>query len=147
MGAPKFPIPDNLNVFWPELASLWEDRDFGAAHDWLGERWNALIQSRPDGHADRDAQFLQGLAFAALAFHFTGNANQDGARLMADDALGVLSGFVPSWAGMEVAPVADALKGLRPLLNGIPNDAPCPMKPLRCGSLKFSGSHMTLVSQ
>lgn len=136
--------PQNLNVFWPELAALWDERDFGAAHDWLGERWNSLIQSRPQGHDDPDARFLQGLAYAVLAFHFTQHINQDGARLMVADALEVLAGYAPAWAGMETAPVMASLKVLQPLLEGLDNDAPCPLQPFTCQLLTFTASTMTL---
>ncbi len=97
---------------WDELELLWNANNFGAVHDWLGERWNHLIQSRPAGHDDPDAQFLQGLAFAALAFHFTQNHNQDGAALLADDALALLPQFVPAYRGVAVAPVLETL-GIR----------------------------------
>ncbi|UJS26324.1 DUF309 domain-containing protein [Thiothrix winogradskyi] len=136
--------PLNLNVFWPELAALWDAGDFGAAHDWLGERWNVLIQSRPQGHDDPDARFLQGLAYAVLAFHFTQHANQDGARLMVEDTLRVLPEFTPAWAGMETAPVIASVKVLQPLLEGLDNEAPCPLQPFRCEPLKFTASEMSL---
>lgn len=136
--------PLNLNVFWPELAALWDAHDFGAAHDWLGERWNVLIQSRPQGHGDPDARFLQGLAYAVLAFHFTQNANQDGARLMVDDALDVLVDYAPAWKGMATAPVLASLNILQPLLVGLDNAAPCPLQPFRCEPLQFTASEMSL---
>lgn len=136
--------PLNLNVFWPELAALWDAGDFGAAHDWLGERWNVLIQSRPDGHDDRDARFLQGLAYAVLAFHFTQNANQEGARLMVEDCLQTLSTFGAEWKGMNTAPVIASIKTLQPLLVGLDNEAPCPLQPFRCEPLTFTASEMNL---
>ncbi|MFN3785506.1 MAG: hypothetical protein ACK4RS_01575 [Thiothrix sp.] len=136
--------PSNLNVFWPELAALWDAGDFGAAHDWLGERWNVLIQSRPDGHNDRDARFLQGIAYAVLALHFTQHANQEGARLMVEDCLQTLSAFEPEWKGMQTATIIDSIKILQPLLVGLDNEAPCPLKPFRCEPLKFTASEMSL---
>jgi len=114
---------------WDELAALWNAGEFGQVHDWLGLRWNELIQTRPGGVDDADARFLQGLAFAALAFHFTQNQNQDGARLLADDALGVLPEYRPAHLGVEVAPVLKTLKALRPLLEGLDTEAECPMQP------------------
>jgi predicted metal-dependent hydrolase len=114
---------------WEELARLWDEQDFGGVHDWLGLRWNHLIQERAAGHNDRDARFLQGLAFAALAYHFTRNANQDGARLLADDALQRLAEYAPSYAGIAVEPLLAALCELRPLLEGLDTDALCPLQP------------------
>lgn len=114
---------------WDELARLWSENEFGAVHDWLGERWNRLVQERVDGHADRDALFLQGLAFAALAFHFTQSHNQEGARILADDALRVLPGYSPSYAGVAVAQVLDAVRSLRSRLEGVEDEAPCPVAP------------------
>ncbi|WP_420475169.1 hypothetical protein [Noviherbaspirillum sp. ST9] len=112
---------------WDELALLWNGNNYGGVHDWLGERWNHLIQSRPDGHEDTDACFLQGLAFAALAFHFSRNRNLEGAALLADDALNVLPTFLPAYRGVQVEPVIDTLNALRPLLDGLAPDAECPL--------------------
>ncbi len=114
---------------WKELAALWSDRDFGAVHDWLGERWSRLIQERPDGHADRDALFLQGLAFAALSFHFTRFRNQEGARVLAEDALRVLSTYEPAYSGIGLAPVLESVRALRGHLEGLDPEAECPMQP------------------
>lgn len=122
---------------WDELALLWDGNNFGGVHDWLGERWNRLIQTRPGGHEDPDARFLQGLAFAALAFHFTQNRNQDGAALLTDDALRVLPSFLPAYGGVEVAPVLETLNVLRPLLNGLEPEADCPLQPFFFNKLVY----------
>jgi hypothetical protein len=114
---------------WDELATLWTRNEFGGVHDWLGARWNRLIQERPEGHADRDAAFLQGLAFAALAFHFTQSRNQDGARLLADDALRALEPYVPAYAGIALEPVLDSVRLLRSRLDGLEDEADCPVPP------------------
>ena len=119
----------NHEFAWDELELLWNANNFGAVHDWLGERWNHLIQTRPDGHEDPDARFLQGLAFAALAFHFTQNQNQDGAALLADDALTLLPQFVPAYRGVALGPVLETLNTLRPLLAGLDSEANCPLQP------------------
>ncbi|HUX30595.1 MAG TPA: hypothetical protein VMV78_08210 [Thiobacillus sp.] len=119
----------NHEFAWDELELLWNANNFGAVHDWLGERWNHLIQSRPDEHEDPDARFLQGLAFAALAFHFTQNHNQDGAALLADDALTLLPQFVPVYRGVALGPVLETLNILRPLLAGLDHEADCPLQP------------------
>lgn len=120
-----------------ELETLWNGNNFGAAHDWLGERWNYLIQCRPEGAADRDAQFLQGLAFAALTFHFTQNQNQEGAAMLADDALAVLPEFLPDYRGVEIAPILETVNVLRPMLVGLEPEAPCPMQPFVFSKLKY----------
>jgi hypothetical protein len=122
---------------WHELAALWDSMEFGAVHDWLGERWCHLIQSDPQGQDHPDAQFLQGLSFAALAFHFTRDYNQDGALLLADDALRVLPRFLPSYRGVDVAPVIESLNVLRPLLVGLDPEADCPLRPFTCNKFKF----------
>jgi hypothetical protein len=114
---------------WDELAELWNAGDFSKVHDWLGQRWSYLIQTRPYGQNDPDARFLQGLAFAALSFHFTQNQNQDGAALLADDAMKVLPSFEPAHRGVEVAPILETLERLRPLLNGLGSEDDCPMQP------------------
>jgi uncharacterized protein len=114
---------------WDELAVLWDVGDFSGVHDWLGLRWNHLIQTRPGGHNDPDARFLQGLAFAALSFHFTQNQKQDGAALLADDAMGVLTSFRPAHRGVEVAPILETLSILRPFLNDLAPEDDCPMQP------------------
>ena len=127
----------NHEFAWDELELLWNGNNFGAVHDWLGERWNHLIQTRPGGHEDPDAQFLQGLAFAALAFHFTQNHNQDGAALLAEDALAILSRFLPVCHGVEVAPILETLNTLLPLLEGLDHEADCPMQPFACNKLAY----------
>ncbi len=127
----------NHEFAWDELALLWDGNNFGAVHDWLGERWNHLIQTRPGGHEDPDAQFLQGLAFAALAFYFTQNHNQDGAALFAEDALSMLPRFLPAYRGLEMAPVLEALNTLLPLLDGLVHEAACPMQPFVFNKLTY----------
>ncbi|BCB27413.1 hypothetical protein SKTS_22990 [Sulfurimicrobium lacus] len=127
----------NHEFAWDELELLWNANNFGAVHDWLGERWNYQIQTRPAGHEDPDAQFLQGLAFAALAFYFTQNHNQDGAALLAEDGLARLARFLPVYRGLEVAPVLETLHTLRPLLEGLEHEADCPMQPFVFNKLAY----------
>ncbi|OIP15996.1 MAG: hypothetical protein AUK53_03700 [Betaproteobacteria bacterium CG2_30_59_46] len=122
---------------WDELALLWNANNFGAVHDWLGERWNTLIQTRSKGQEDPDAQFLQGLAFAALSFHFTQNHNQDGAALLAEDALAMLPRFLPVYCGLEIAPVLETLNTLLPQLVWLEHDADCPMQPFVFNKLVY----------
>jgi hypothetical protein len=122
---------------WDELELQWNGNNFGAVHDWLGERWNHLIQTRPEGIEDPDARFLQGLAFAALAFHFTQNHNQDGAALLAEDAVAKLTGFLPAYRGVEVASVLETLNALLPLLEGLDHEADCPMQPFVFNKLAY----------
>jgi hypothetical protein len=118
-----------------ELALLWNAGDFGGVHDWLGLRWSRLIQTSASGTDDKDARFLQGLAFAALAFHFTQNHNQEGARLLADDALAVLPGYGAAHKGIETGPILRSLRALRPMLENLDTQAECPMQPLVSGTL------------
>lgn len=124
---------------WSSLAPLWDGNDFGQVHDWLGDRWNWLIQTQPLGEEDPDARFLQGLAYAALAFHFTQNRNQEGALLLLDDALQVLPGFAPERHGLAVGPVLSSLEELRPLIAGLENEADCPLQPFVCNPLTYAG--------
>ena len=114
---------------WGELAELWDGNDFRAVHDWLNERWGQLVKSRVLCDDDPDARFLQGLAFAALALHFTQDGNQEGALMMIDDAAIFLSPYVPSHQGVAVEPVLQSLAELRPLLVGLAPDAACPIQP------------------
>lgn len=101
---------------WGELQHLWNEGDFGAVHDWLNERWAQLVKDRVGGDKDTDARFMQGLAFAALALHFTQTANQEGALLLLDDALMVLPQYTPSHLGIMVEPVLETLHNLRPTI-------------------------------
>lgn len=117
-----------LEASWSDLAALWQRGDFGRVHDWLGERWNRLIQERPGGHDDRDAAFLQGLAFAALAFHFTQQRNPESARIFADDALRVLARYAPSYEGVRLEALIDAVRILRSRLEGPENEAVAAME-------------------
>lgn len=114
---------------WDELAGLWDGNDFRAVHDWLNWRWGELVKTRALREYDPDASFLQGLAFAALALHFTQDGNQEGALMMIDDAMVFLAPYVPSHQGVAVEPVLQSLAELRPLLVGLPPDAPCPIQP------------------
>ncbi len=127
----------NHEFAWDELELLWNANNFGAVHDWLGERWNYLIQTKPGGHDDPDAQFLQGLAFAALAFFFTQNHNQDGAALLAEDGAARLAQFMPIYRGLEVAPVLGTLNTLLPLLEGLEHGDDCPMQPFVFNKLEY----------
>lgn len=114
---------------WDELAALWDGNDFRAVHDWLNARWMALVRNRVLRDGDPDARFLQSLAFAALALHFTQSANQEGALMMIDDALVWLAAYAPSHQGVAVEPVLQTLTELRPWLVGLPPDAECPIQP------------------
>jgi uncharacterized protein len=110
---------------WEELALLWNVGDYRAVHDWLNVRWSDLVQSRVLRDEDPDARFLQGLAFAALALHFTEVGNHEGARMMMDDAQLFLAPYVPSHQGVAVEPVLEMLVDLRAGLAGVPWDATC----------------------
>ncbi|GAB4396343.1 MAG: hypothetical protein OHK0048_00700 [Rhodoferax sp.] len=118
---------DTLN--WGEVERLWNANRLAELHDWLNERWSALVRNSPAGQDDPEARFLQAWAFATLALFFTQNHNQEGALLMADDALVALARYRPSFMGVRVEAVAQCLQELRPLLSGLPADAPCPILP------------------
>lgn len=114
---------------WDELVFFWNNNDFDLAHDWLNERWGRLVQTSPIGDRDPDARFLQGIAFAALALHFTQNSNQEGARLLLDDALMVLNQYQPSHLGVKVEPILETLQTLRPAIAVLAPDDDCPFQP------------------
>ncbi len=104
-------------LIWDELALLWNRRDFRGVHDWLNERWAHLVQESMSGERDTFARFLQGLAFAALAFHFVHERNEESAGLFVEDALKALPCFAPVFAGISIAPILDALNELHVQLN------------------------------
>ena len=56
-------------------------------------------------------------------------SNHEGALLMLDDATIWLAPFTPSHQGVAVEPVLQTLAELRPLLVGLPPQAPCPIQP------------------
>ena len=114
---------------WEALAALWDSNDLQAVHDWLNVRWSTLVETRVAGHLDPEAQFLQGLAFAALALYFAQCRNQDGALLMLDDSLVTLMRFRPEFLGVRVDPVIDTLQELRPTIVGLAPDAEFPVFP------------------
>lgn len=114
---------------WSEVAILWNNNELGVLHDWLNERWSRLIRNSLLGQADPEAEFLQSLAFAVLALFFTQNQNQEGALLMADDALVALNKYRPSYLGVAIDPIIAILQDLRPLLSGLAPDDPCPLYP------------------
>ncbi len=114
---------------WEALAALWDSNDLQGVHDWLNVRWSRLVETRVAGHSDPEAQFLQGLAFAALALHFAQSRNQDGALLMLDDSLVALVRFRPEFLGVRVDPVIDTLQELRPTIASLAPDAEFPVFP------------------
>lgn len=124
-------------LLWDELAALWQAGDFRGVHDWLNERWAHTVQQSPRGDAEPLAQFLQGLAYAALAFHFAAEQNAESAGLFVEDGLDLLPRYAPAFAGIEVSPVVDALAELRAHLtpySAIP--VPPPVSAVR--ALRFS---------
>jgi uncharacterized protein len=114
---------------WEELAYNWNENNFRKVHDWLNQRWGQLIKDIPGGDKDMDARFLQGMAFAALALYFTQDENQDGARLMIDDALMILPQFTPSYQGVRVEPVLETLHTLRDAIALLGPEEECPFHP------------------
>ncbi len=114
---------------WEALAHLWDSNDLAAAHDWLNERWSALVRNRPGGQADPEARFLQAMAYAVLALYFTQIGNQAGARVVLDDALIALAMYRPTFLGVRIDPIYATLDELKPLLAGLADDDPCPMFP------------------
>jgi len=122
---------------WDELDYLWNDNDFGAVHDWLNERWAQIVKNSPAGDKDPDARFMQGLAFAALALHFTQDSNQESARLFIDDALMVLPQYNPGHMNIRVEPVLETLHTLRDAISLLGADDPCPFQPFVYNKLVF----------
>jgi len=104
-------------LVWDDLLLPWQAGDFRTVHDWLNERWARAVQGAVAGEADPFARFLQGLAFAALAFHFAGEQNRESAAIFADDGLMVLSRYPANYAGVEIPPIVDALAELQNLLS------------------------------
>lgn len=124
---------------WREVALLWDSNDLAALHDWLNARWSRLVRNSVLGQKDPEAEFLQGLAFAALALFFTQNQNQEGALLLIDDALVILSKYRPRFLGVHIDPVIGALQELRPLLVGLAPDAECPLYPFVYPKFEVTG--------
>ncbi len=111
---------------WDELIVLWQSGDFRAVHDWINQHWSELVQNSIEGDSDPFAQFLQGLAYAALAFHFAGEQNQESAELFIDDGLNALSHYPSTYAGIEIIPIIDALAELRDILPAHDTGQPIP---------------------
>jgi hypothetical protein len=126
------PPPDRQvlsTIDWSTAAAMWNDNQLGQLYDWLNERWSRLIRNSLLGTKDPEAEFLQGLAYAALALFFTQNCNQEGALLMIDDAQMALAKYRPRFLGVHVDPILGALQELRPLLVGLAPDDDCPLYP------------------
>ena len=126
------------SIDWEAFAGLWNGNELAAAHDWLNERWSRLIRNSVLGTSDPEAEFLQGLAFAVLALFFTQNRNQDGARLVLDDALVALAKYRPAFLGVKIDPIVGALNELRPLLAGLAPEDDCPLFPFVYPKFAFS---------
>lgn len=123
---------------WGELAQMWNNNQLGQLHDWLNERWSRLIHNSPLGTKDPEAELLQALAFATLALFFTQSQNQDGARLLIDDALLALGKYRPSYMGIKIEPIYGTLQDLRPMLVGLATDAECPMYPFAYAKFEYT---------
>lgn len=124
-------------IDWSEVAALWNANELGALHDWLNQRWSRLIRNSVLGFSDPEAEFLQALAFATLALYFTQHHNQEGALMMADDAVISLARFMPRFMGVEVEPIVTTLTELRPKLVGLAPDADCPEWPFLMPKFRF----------
>jgi hypothetical protein len=136
------PPPDRQvlsGIDWSEAAAMWNGNQMGQLHDWLNERWSRLIRNSLLGTKDPEAEFLQGLAFAALALFFTQNRNQEGALLMLDDALIALSKYRPQFLGVRIDAILASLQELRPLLVGLAPEDDCPLYPFVYPKFEYSG--------
>ncbi len=125
-------------LLWDELAALWQAGDFRAVHDWINERWARTMQESPQGADDPFVQFLQGLAFAALAFHFIGERNFESAGIFTEDGLIVLSRYAPVYAGVEITPLIDALAELRDVMSASDTELLLPPQFSGVRALRFS---------
>lgn len=123
---------------WGEVAALWNSNALGTLHDLLNERWSRLIRNSPFGSSDPEAGLLQALAFATLALFFTQNHNQEGALLVADDALVALARYRPHYLGIRIDPIYDTLQQLRPLLTGLAPQAECPLMPFVYAKFEYA---------
>lgn len=129
-------------LVWDELAALWQSGDFSGVHDWINQHWSRIVQEAPRGDADPFARFLQGMAFAALAFHFADQQNAESAGIFVEDAIEVLSRFPPAYAGIEVPPIVDALVELRAHMPSPDSTLPIPTIISGVRALRFSQRSM-----
>ena len=128
----NLPPPDRqllADIDWSEAAALWNENRLDELHDWLNERWSRLVRNSMLASKDPEAELLQGLAYAALAFYFTQHRNQDGALMLLDDAVMMLAKYRPAFLGVHVDPLVDALSQLRPLLLTLAPTDECPLYP------------------
>jgi len=131
------PLSDGYD--WEEFAALWNSNELREAHDWLTVRWSLLVETRLAGQSDPEARFLQGLAFATLALHFTQCRNQDGALLMLDDAVFALGPFRPGFLGVQLDPIIESLLELRPTIASLAPDAEYPVLPFVYRRFEYRG--------
>lgn len=114
-------------LLWDELLVFWQAGDFRTAHDWLNERWARVVQESTAADSDPFARFLQGLAFAALAFHFAAEQEHESAEIFIEDAIRVLSRYPHNYAGIDVAPMVDALSELDNAMPTVDAAVPIPV--------------------
>lgn len=134
--SPDRGVLDDLDM--ERFATLWNLNELSTAHDWLNERWSRLVRNSMLGTADPEAEFLQALAFATLALFFTQNRNQEGARLVLDDALVALAKYRPSYLGVRIDPIFAGLTELRTLLAGLAAEDDCPLFPFAFPKFEFA---------
>jgi len=88
-----------------------------AAHEVLDDLWEET-----SGEA---ADFYKGLIQASICLHHWQDGNPDGARKLFAGHRRCLAGYLPSYAGVDVAAfLADMQRALAPLLVARPGDEP-----------------------
>jgi hypothetical protein len=100
-AVPEPSLPDEERVAFAKGVAQFNDGLFFGCHDTLEEIWSGVRGSSRD--------FFQGLIQAAVGFHHLGNGNRPGAITLLRRSLARLERYPARYAGVELAPLRDAL--------------------------------------
>jgi predicted metal-dependent hydrolase len=101
-AAPPEPaLPDAEREAFVRGVAQFNERLFFECHETLEEIWSGVRGPSRD--------FFQGLIQVAVGFHHLGNDNRPGAIAVLRRALGRLERYPPRYAGVELAPLRDAV--------------------------------------
>ena len=111
-------LPAAESAAFAKGVAQFNERLFFECHDTLEEIWSGVRGPSRD--------FFQGLIQVAVGFHHLGNHNRPGAIAVLRRALGRLERYPPRYAGVELAPLRDALAGW---LAGLESAGDTPPRP------------------
>jgi predicted metal-dependent hydrolase len=115
---PEPALPEEERNAFERGVAQFNDGLFFECHDTLEEVWSGVRGPSRD--------FFQGLIQVAVGFYHLGNGNRPGATTLLRRSLARLERYPPRYAGVELAPLRDALAGW---LAGLESAGDTPPRP------------------